>query len=73
MPRRMKSSRPASVMLSPGDWCRNRATPQVAIGYEILGALAACRILDKGKTKEKEEIPTEASNLGARLAEQLLL
>jgi multimeric flavodoxin WrbA len=47
--------------------------PIEALGYEIIGELPVLGVFDRGKVKEKKEILAEASNLGAELAERLLL
>ena len=47
--------------------------PIEALGYEIIGELPVLGVFDRGKVKEKKEILAEASNLGADLAEHLLL
>jgi multimeric flavodoxin WrbA len=47
--------------------------PIEALGYEIIGALPVFGIFDKGKVNEKRETLDKASDLGAKLAGQLLL
>jgi hypothetical protein len=47
--------------------------PIEALGYEIIGALPVFGVFDKGKVKENRETLVEASDLGAELAEKVLL
>lgn len=46
--------------------------PLEALGYDIIGELPVFSVFDKAKVKENNEIITEASRLGSKLAEALL-
>ena len=47
--------------------------PLEALGYEIIGELAVFGVFDRGRVKEKKEALGKASELGADLANALLL